>query len=119
MANVDTHEDNPYEENSESGREPGATGNGYAFTVSGMNSKKGTCTLIVGGVELTEILIDSGAGKNVIAQGKWEYLKNQGIQCESRKAAPNFICLWPESVRNCWNIYCRDYVRGHKCNLYC
>lgn len=63
MANVDTSEDYPHEGSSETGGEPGTTGNSHAFTINGVNSEKGTCALIVGGVELTDILIDSDAGK--------------------------------------------------------
>ena len=93
VANVDTHEDNPYDENWESGREPGAAGNGYAFTVTGVNNEKGTCTLIVGGIDLTEILIDSGAGKNVIVQETWEYLKNQGYNVSQGKQHQFYLLM--------------------------
>ena len=44
-------------------------------------------TLIVGGVAVSDVLIDSGATCNVMGQQTWEMLKLKGINCESRKSA--------------------------------
>ena len=44
-------------------------------------------TLIVGGVTVSDVLIDSGATCNVVGQQTWEMLKLKGINCESRKSA--------------------------------
>ena len=44
-------------------------------------------TLVVGGVELPDVLIDSGATCNLIGQQTWNMLKKEGIKCESRKTA--------------------------------
>ena len=43
--------------------------------------------LVIGGVDVPDVLIDSGATCNVMGQQTWELLKQQGIKCESRKSA--------------------------------
>ena len=43
--------------------------------------------LVIGGVEVPDVLIDSGATCNVIGQQTWDLLKLNGIECESRKSA--------------------------------
>ena len=44
-------------------------------------------TLVIGGVNVPDVLIDSGASCNVMGQQTWELLKQKGINCESRKSA--------------------------------
>ena len=44
-------------------------------------------TLTVGGVDLADVLIDSGATCNLMGQQTWCSLKAKGIQCESRNSA--------------------------------
>lgn len=44
-------------------------------------------TLIVGGVAVSDVLIDSGATCNMMGQQTWEMLKLKGINCESYKSA--------------------------------
>ena len=44
-------------------------------------------TVVVGGVHLPNVLIDSGATCNLLGQGTWEWLKSQNIQCQTRKEA--------------------------------
>ena len=44
-------------------------------------------TLTVGGVDLADVLIDSGATCNLMGQQTWGWLKAKGIQCESRYSA--------------------------------
>ena len=44
-------------------------------------------TLVIGGVDVPDVLIDSGASCNVMGQQTWELLKQKGINCESRKSA--------------------------------
>ena len=59
----------------------------YVFSVGGEPSgDKGIINLSVGGVELPDVLIDSEATCNLVGRHTWEWLKSQGIQCESRKA---------------------------------
>ena len=63
----------------------------FAFSV-GQSSGHGTLsgdlvTLVVGGVDVPDVLIDSGATCNVMGQQTWDLLKLKGIKCESRKAA--------------------------------
>ena len=63
----------------------GATGpeDGYAFVVGGQQ-EAGEITLKVGGVELENVLIDSGASCNLIDYGTWNNLKQKHITCESK-----------------------------------
>ena len=59
----------------------------YVFSVGGeLSGDKGIINLSVGGVELPDVLIDSEATCNLVGRHTWEWLKSQGIQCESRKA---------------------------------
>ena len=60
----------------------------YLFTVRSVNGQKGTCSLVIGGVKVKDILIDCGAGRNVMSQETWEYLKKQRVKCVSRKDMP-------------------------------
>ena len=43
-------------------------------------------TLTVGGVDLTTVLIDSGATCNLMGQQRWNWLKRKGIQCKCRSS---------------------------------
>lgn len=52
-----------------------------------VNKQEGICSLNVGGVCIDNVLIDSGASRNVMSQNVWEYLKSQKVKCQSRKAA--------------------------------
>ena len=44
-------------------------------------------TLVIGGVDVPDVLMDSGASCNVMGQRTWELLRQKGIKCESRKSA--------------------------------
>ncbi|XP_068758051.1 uncharacterized protein [Montipora capricornis] len=63
----------------------------FAFTVEQLtgHERKSSdlITLIVGGVTVSDVLIDSGATCNLVGQQTWEMLKLKGINCESRKSA--------------------------------
>lgn len=63
----------------------------FAFSVEQSSGRRtlsgGLVTLVVGGVDVPDVLIDSGATCNVMGQQTWELLKLKGIKCESRKAA--------------------------------
>ena len=63
----------------------------YAFLVEQcvdqVKQDSGLVTLIIGGVDLADVLIDSGATCNVVSQQTWDLLKQRGIRCESRKSA--------------------------------
>ena len=58
-------------------------GDGYAFVVGGQQ-ETGEITLKVGGVQLDNVLIDSGASCNLIDYGTWNNLKQKHIKCESK-----------------------------------
>ena len=63
----------------------------YAFSVEQVNDRKeqrsALVTLVIGGVDVPDVLIDSGASCNVMGQQTWKLLKQKGINCESRKSA--------------------------------
>ena len=44
-------------------------------------------TLNVGGIELHDFLIDSGAACNVVDKSTWEWLKSKRIDASTRKSA--------------------------------
>lgn len=59
----------------------------YAFvldTKSG-NGSSGVVDLSVGGVQLKNALIYSGATCNIVDRATWESLKQKGVKCKSRK----------------------------------
>ena len=61
----------------------------YAFAIGtngkGLPNSSAVVDLVVGGVVVKKVLIDSGASCNIVDKQTWEGLKKQGIQCESRK----------------------------------
>ena len=61
----------------------------YAFSIGtnrkGLLNSSAVVDLVVGGVVVKKVLIDSGASCNIVDKQTWEGLKKQGIQCESRK----------------------------------
>ncbi|KAL9974552.1 hypothetical protein ACROYT_G011601 [Oculina patagonica] len=63
----------------------------FAFSVGQPSGREkqigGLVTLVVGGVNVPDVLIDSGATCNVMGQQTWDLLKLKEIKCESRKAA--------------------------------
>jgi transposase InsO family protein len=59
----------------------------YAFVVEEGQSSAGEITLMVGGVQLDGVLIDSGASCNVIGYETWSNLKKKNINCQSTKSA--------------------------------
>ena len=60
----------------------------YVFSVGDMSSqRRGIVTIVVGDVQLPNVLIDSGATCNLLGQGTWEWLKSQKVKCQTRKEA--------------------------------
>ena len=57
-----------------------------------LGERSGILTVVVGGVHLPNVLIDSGATCNLLGQGPWEWLKSQKIQCQTRKEAKALFC---------------------------
>ena len=57
----------------------------YAFVVKCGNDSNGVVDLCVGGVQLKNVLIDSGATCNIVDHATWESLKQKGVKCQSRK----------------------------------
>ncbi|CAB3999024.1 Neural cell adhesion molecule 1, partial [Paramuricea clavata] len=59
----------------------------YAFVVKPAGEKTGgVVDLIIGGVELINVLIHSGASCNIMDRATWENLKQKGVKCESQKS---------------------------------
>ena len=61
----------------------------YAFAVNDGNKTNGIIQLQVGGVELKDVLIDSGASCNIVDKTTWESLKQKGVKCTSQKCNKN------------------------------
>ena len=59
----------------------------YAFAVNGGNKTNGIIHLQVRGVELKDVLIDSGALCNIANKTTWESLKHKGVKCTSQKCS--------------------------------
>ena len=63
----------------------------YAFSVEQLDDCKeqrsALATLVIGGMDVPDVLMDSGASCNVMGQRTWELLKQKGIKCESHKSA--------------------------------
>ena len=59
----------------------------YAFVLDtkSNNGSSGVVDLCVGGVQLKNVLIDSGATCNIVDRATWESLKQKGVKCKSRK----------------------------------
>ena len=61
----------------------------YMFTLSCLSqgNPNDSVTVKVGGIELHNFLIDSGAACNVVNKSKWEWLKSKRIDANTRKSA--------------------------------
>ena len=64
---------------------------GYAFAVNDGNKTSGIVHLQVGGVELKDVLIDSGASCNIVDKTTWESLKQKGVTCTSQKCSKKLL----------------------------
>ena len=82
----------------------------FAFTVeqvTGHEQKSSDLiTLIVGGVAVSDVLIDSGATCNVVGQHTWEMLKLKGIKCELHKLARQLFAYGAEGY---WVVKSRKF----------
>ena len=57
----------------------------YTFHISDLsNVNDGFINVTVGGVNLENVLIDSGASCNLIGQNTWNHLKQEGIKCQTK-----------------------------------
>ena len=70
--------------------------NAYAFSVDDVCNKQNSALvdLVKGGVEVKSVLIDSGASCNVMDKCTWKDLKEEGIQCRSKRYEKKTLCLW-------------------------
>ena len=60
---------------------------GYAFAVNDGNKTSGIVHPQVGGVQLKDILIDTGASCNIVDKTTWESLKKKVVNCTSHKCS--------------------------------
>ena len=63
----------------------------YAFHINGSRTTRGLelIDINVGGVELCNVMIDSGSSCNIIDKRTWEALKDKGIKYKSEKSVEN------------------------------
>ena len=66
-----------------------------AFSVDDVCNKQNSALvdLVIGGVEVKSVLIDSGASCNVMDKCTWEALKEKGIQCSSKRCEKNSLYM--------------------------
>ena len=57
----------------------------YAFVVKCGGDLSGVADLCIGGVQLKNVLIDSGATCNIVDCDTWESLKQEGVKCRSQR----------------------------------
>ena len=50
-------------------------------------------TLQIEGVEVPNLLIDSGADCNVVDKETWRWLKNKNNKADTRTSVKNFVCI--------------------------
>nr|XP_058967969.1 uncharacterized protein K02A2.6-like [Pocillopora verrucosa] len=89
----------------------------YAFAVNDRNKTSGIIHLKVGGVELKDVLIDSGASCNLVNKATWESLKQQGVKCKSQKCSKKLFAYGqtePIEVLGTFEaeIYCEDSAKS-------
>ena len=58
----------------------------YVFVVGENRTGAGEITLMIGGVQLDGVLIDSGASCNLVDYETWSNLNNNNIDCQSTKS---------------------------------
>ena len=56
----------------------------FVLDTKSSNGSSGVVDLCVGGVQLKNVLIDSGATCNTVDRATWESLKQKGVKCKSR-----------------------------------
>ena len=57
----------------------------YAFVVRCDSDLSGVADLYIGGVQLNNVLIDSGATCNIVDLDTWKSLKQEGVKCRSQR----------------------------------
>ena len=110
-----------YQVSEDNGR---AESDGYAFVVDQLEPKNaGEVNLIIGGVKLEGVLIDSGATCNLIDYKIWDYLKEKRVKCESRKSDKKLFAYGqkePIDVAGTFVTEIECEANGEKCvDAYC
>ncbi|XP_068742404.1 uncharacterized protein [Montipora capricornis] len=57
----------------------------YAFVVKCGGDLSGVADLCIGGVQLKDVFINSGATCNIVDHDTWESLKQEGVKCRSQR----------------------------------
>lgn len=76
----------------------------YVFSISALHQNNGTYALNIGVVELPGILLDSGAGRNVMSQNMSEFIKTHKVKCGIEEKLSNTVCIRRSPVRHSRNI---------------
>ena len=89
----------------------------YGFAMNDGNKTNGIIHLQVGGVELKDVLIDSGASCNIVDKTMWESLKQKGVKCTSPKCSKKLFAYGqtePIEVLGTFEaeIHCEDSAKG-------
>lgn len=71
----------------------------YAFSIGDGNDHSGLVTICVGGILLTDVLIDSGATCNLVDKATWELLKSNGIKCQSQKNSSRIFAYGAKELK--------------------
>ena len=58
-------------------------------------------TLQIGGVEVPNLLIDSGAGCNVVDNEAWRWLKNKNIKADTPTVSWQKLCVHMTAQSHC------------------
>lgn len=71
----------------------------YAFVVNvkKLEAENGseTVDLLLGGVVVRNVVLDSGSSCNIVDQKTWEELKSNSIKCKSEKSTQNLLVpIW-------------------------
>ena len=67
----------------------------FVLDTKSSNGSSGVVDLCVGGVQLKNVLIDSGATCNTVDRATWESLKQKGVKCKSRKCEKKLFAYGP------------------------
>ena len=70
----------------------------YGFVVKCASDLNGVADLYIGGVQLNNFLIDSGATCNIVDLDTWKSLKQEGVKCKITKVREEAVCLQPNGT---------------------
>ena len=77
----------------------------FAFVVDDTNVRDGCIDVCVGGVLLSDVLIDSGATCNLIDKATWQSLKEQHVRCKSEKVTKKIYAYGSQKPLNTLGVF--------------